>query len=413
MKISRKLSYGFAVKLQAAAGIDVHKDFFQVAICKQGYAPIDLRVGTFTKDLRQLAEILRQHQIGHAIMESTGVYWKPLYRVLSDAGIEVTVVNAYRVKQLPMEKTDKKDARWLARLLISDMVKPSFVAAEQQESLRVFSRMRTRYIRQSTSIKNQIVKILEQANYKVRSIVSDISTHTGMQLVQALSEGVTDAEQLLLLCHKSVLKRQGIQRLLDAFCGLPTPTMQQTLKMLLADLKHIQSQKTNTDIQIRQLLNEYQQHTIQQLTEVEGIATQQAEIITAEIGAGIEAFAHADAAAKYAGLTPGQHESADKRKNTRAVPGNQYLRTNMVQVAWAAIKVKNGYWQATYQHLKKRLGAKKAILAIARKMFKVVFKIMAKAYAYQRWDNQVFTRQLKNNHPYKTTYAPALSHEHA
>jgi transposase len=396
MKISRTLSYAFAVKLQAAAGIDVHKDFFQVAICKQGFPPVDMRIGTFTKDLEQLACILKGHGIGHAIMESTGVYWKALCRVLSNAGIEVTVVNAYKVKQLPMEKTDKKDARWLARLLMSDMVKPSFIATPQQESLRMFCRMRTKYIRQASTIKNQIVKTLEQANYKVRSIVSDISTRTGMQLVQALSKGITHVEHLLALCHRSVIKRQGREKLAAALDGMYSSSMQQILQMLLHDLEQVQSQKQQADHHIRELLSQQQRQTIEQLTQVEGIAEQQAEIIMAEIGAGIESFTHADAAAKYAGLTPGQHESADKRKNTKAVPGNTYLRTNMVQIAWAAIKVKNGYWQACYQQLKKRIGAKKAILAIARKMFKAVFKILAKSYAYQRWDNLAFIRQLAN-----------------
>jgi transposase len=408
MQKKEKQTYQFLMRLEAGCGIDVHKDFFQVAICKETAPPIEVRFGTFTKDLLALRDVLVEHKIKDVIMESTGVYWKPLYHVLAEAGINVRVANPLKVKQIPMEKTDKKDAVWLAKLLMSDMVKPSFIPCEQQESMRAFTRMRTKYTQQATRIKNQIVKVLEECNFKIRSIVSDISTKTGMKLVEAISKGETKTEHLIALCHHTVRKRQGEDRLALAFQGRLSVGRKQQLVMLLEDLKYLEKQKAVTDQQIAGLITEQQQQLIEKLDKVEGISQEQGEIIMAEIGAGIESFADADKAAKYAGLTSGQETSANNKKPVRAVPGNKHLRTVMIQIAWAAVKAKDGYWMAEYQLLKKRRGAKKAILATARRLFKAIYKILAHQYEYQKWNAQRFYDNRIKTMAYKTALKQAV-----
>jgi len=390
MKKKDKESYQFLLRLDSAAGIDVHKETFKVAVCRERSAPIEKEFGTFTKDLYSVRDFLQAEQIQDVILESTGVYWRPLYRVLMEGGLKVTVANPLRVKQIPMEKTDKKDARWLAKLLMNDMVKPSFIASGKQEQLRELTRMRTKYVRQMTRTKNQVIRLLESCNFKIRNIVSDISTKTAQRLIDAISEGQWDVDILIVLCHHSVRKRQGDDKLKLALEGRLSSGGQQQLKMLIDDWRYFEKQKQKTDVMLKELFTAEQQQMIRKLDEVEGIATEQAEIVMAEIGAGIESFANADKAAKYAGLTPGQCESADKKKQVKAVPGNKYLRVVMVQVAWSAVKVKNGYWMAEYQHLKKRIGGKKAILAIARRMFKAIYKILTQQYSYQRWDAKRF-----------------------
>ena len=390
MKKKDKESYQFLLRLDSAAGIDVHKETFKVAVCRERSAPIEKEFGTFTKDLYGIRDFLQAEQIEDVILESTGVYWRPLYRVLTEGGLKVTVANPLRVKQIPMEKTDKKDARWLAKLLMNDMVKPSFIASEKQEQLRELTRMRTKYVRQMTRMKNQVIRLLESCNFKIRNIVSDISTKTAQRLIDALSQGQLDVNVLTELCHHAVRKRQGDDKLKLALEGRLSSGQQQQLKMLIEDWRYFEKQKQKNDVMLKELFTAEQQQMIRKLDEVEGIATQQAEIVMAEIGAGIESFANADKAAKYAGLTPGQCESADKKKQVKAVPGNKYLRVVMVQIAWSAVKVKNGYWMAEYQHLKKRIGGKKAILAIARRMFKAIYKILTQQYSYQRWDAKRF-----------------------
>ena len=378
------------MRLDEGGGIDVHKETFKVAACHENEAPQERTFGTFTKDIYAMRDFLLEQKIKHVVAESTGVYWKPMYRILSAAGIEVSIVNPTRVKQMPMEKTDKKDARWLAKLLMNDMIKKSFVPDEQQEQLREFSRMHTKYIRQMTRVKNQVVRLLESCNFKIRSIVSDISTQTAQKLINAISNGQTDTDLLIALCHHSVRKRQGDERLKLALEGRFTKYMQQQLRMLLDDLHYFEKQKMQTENVLKELFTNEQMEKIKKLDEVEGVSQQQAEIIMAEIGAGIDSFSQADQAAKYAGLTAGQRETADQQKPVRAVPGNKHLRVVMVQIAWSAVKVKNGYWKAAYQHLKKRIGAKKAILAIARKMFKAIYKVLTTEHRYEKWDAKKF-----------------------
>lgn len=397
MKQKTKQTYRIPLRLNAAGSIDVHKEFFQVAVCRENEIPIETEFGTFTKDLYAVRDLFLQHDIRDVIMESTGVYWKPLYRVLSEAGLKVTVANPLRVKQIPMEKTDKKDARWLAKLLMNDMVKASFVPNEQQESLRSFTRMRTRYTQQLSRIKSQIIKSLELCNFKVRSIVSDISTKTGQKLAYAISEGKTDVDYLLLQCHHSVRRRQGDERVKAALTGRLNQSIQLQLQMLLEDWKYFEAQKVRTDNNIKELITTEQQQKIEKLDKVEGVNQEQGEIVMAEIGIGIDKFPTADKAAKEAGLTPGLRETSKKQKHIRAVPGNKYLRTCMVQIAWSAVKVRNGYWMAEYKHLKKRLGAKKAILAVARRLFKAIYKILHDDYDYQQWDaNKYIDNRVKS-----------------
>ena len=390
MKKKAKQTYQFLLRLNEGGGIDIHKETFKVAACHENKPPEERTFGTFTKDIYAMRDFLVEQKIKHVVAESTGVYWKPMYRILSSSGIEVSIVNPARVKQMPMEKTDKKDARWLAKLLMNDMIKKSFVADEQQEQLREFSRMRTKYIRQMTRTKNQIVRLLESCNFKIRSIISDISTKTAQKLINAISKGETGIDFLVALCHHSVRKRQGDERLKLALEGHFTKYMQKQLCMLLDDLHYFEKQKNQTDNILKELFNAEQIEQIKKLDEVDGVSKEQAEIIMAEIGAGIDSFSEADQAAKYAGLTAGQRETADKSKPVRVVPGNKHLRVVMVQIAWSAVKVKNGYWQAEYQFLKKRIGAKKAILAIARKIFKAIYKVLTTKHHYEKWDAKKF-----------------------
>ena len=408
MKKKEDQTYQFLLRLESAAGIDVHKEFFQVAVCREKSPPVEKQFGTFTKDLLSLRDFLIDHQVKDVIMESTGVYWMPLYWALTEVGINVRVANPLKVKQIPMEKTDKKDAVWLAKLLMNDMVKASFIPSEQQQAMRSFTRLRTKYIQQTTRVKNQVVKVLETCNFKIRSIVSDISTKTARKLIDAISKGQTDINKLIELCHKSVRKRQGEERLALALQGRLTNESQQLLIMLLKDLTYFEEQKKEADGQVKKLMKEEEQKMIALLDEVEGTSVEQAQIVMAEIGAGIQSFPHADKAAKYGGLTSGQATSANSKKPVKAVPGNKHLRTVMVQIAWSAVKVKNGYWKAQYQTLKKRIGAKKAILAIARKIFKAMFKILSTGHKYEKWDAKRYFDDRAKTFAYKAALKEAV-----
>jgi transposase len=377
-----------------------------VAICIEGEAPIIHTFETFTGDVYRLRDTLIGHDIKDVIIESTGVYWRFLYRVLVEAGIKVVVVNPFSVKQIPLEKTDKRDAIWLATVLMNGMAKPSLMVSEQQEALRELTRQRTHYTQQLTRVKNRIIRVLESCNFKIMSVISNISTKTGMKLVERLSNGVTDINELIECCHHSVIRRKGAL-LAKAFTGKITANYQLQLKFLLEDLAHIESQKIKVCNAIEALFNEEQKAIMKKLEKVEGIAQQSSEVIMAEMGINAKDFKNEDSVSKYAGFAPGVHESSNKKTFVKCHPGNKYLRTIMIQVAWAAVRIKGGYWRAEYQHLKKSLGAKKAIVAVAHRLIKVVYKVIMTGYEYEKWDakryyeNRAKLVEYKREHQHK------------
>lgn len=400
MKKKSNQSYSIPLRLQRVAGIDCHQPTYKVAICIEGQAPIVLTFETFTEDVYLLRDTLISHNIKDVIMESTGVYWRFLYRVLTQAGIKAVVVNPFSVKQIPLEKTDKRDAIWLATILMNGMAKPSLMVSEQQEALRELTRQRTHYTQQLTRVKNRIVRVLESCNFKIMSVISNISTRTGMKLVEKLSDGITDTNALIECCHHSVIKRKGAL-LPKAFSGKITANHQFQLKLLLEDLAHIESQKIKVCQAIKALFDQEQKVIMQRLQEVEGIARESSEVIMAEMGINAEDFKNEDSATKYAGFAPGVQESSNKKIFVKCHPGNKYLRTTMIQVAWAAVRIKNGYWKAEYQRLKKSLGAKKAIVAIARRLTKVVYKVIVKGHHYEKWPAERYYENREKVMEYK------------
>jgi transposase len=377
-------SYSIPLRLQRVAGIDCHQPTFKVAVCIEGEVPIITTFNTYTEDVYHLKDYLVGYLIKDVIIESTGIYWRFVYRVLTEAGIKVVVVNPFTVKQNPLLKTDKRDAVWLATLLMNGMVQPSIVVDQQQEALRELTRQRLHYTQQLTRIKNKMIRTLESCNFKIMSVISNISTKTGMRLVDKLSKGITDINELIECCHHSVVKRKG-ELLPKALTGKFTINHQMQLGLFLEDMLHVETQKAKVDAAIKSLFTEKQKQVMAKLDEVEGIAMESAEVIMSEMGLSIGSFNTEDSAVKYAGFAPGVHESSDKKVIVKCHPGNKYLRTAMVQVAWAAVKAKNGYWWAVYQNLKKSRGSKKAIIAVARRLVKVIYKILVHEHDYQKW----------------------------
>jgi transposase len=400
MKKGSSRSYCIPLRLQRAAGIDCHQSTFKVAVCIEGEVPIIETFTTYTEDVYRLKDFLVAHAIRDAIIESTGVYWRFVYRVLTEAGIKVVVVNPFTVKQNPLLKTDKHDAVRLGTLLMNGSVEPSIVVNEPQEALRELTRQRTHYTQQLTRIKNKIIRTLESCNFKIMSVISNISTKTGMNLVEKLSKGITDMNELIACCHHSVIKRKG-ELLPKALTGRLTINHQMQLALCLEDLRHVENQQIKVGAAIKSLFTEEQKALIKKLDEVEGIAMESAEVVMAEMGLSIASFKNEDSAVKYAGFAPGVHESADKKVIVKCHPGNKYLRTAMVQVAWAAVKNKEGYWRAVYQHLKKSRGSKKAIIAVARRLVKVIYKILVQGHQYEKWGAEKYYENRAKLHLYK------------
>jgi transposase len=369
-------------QVDKAAGLDMHKDKIVCFISdKEGLDQHQEEFRTFTEDLFYIRDTLLKHKVTHCLMESTGVYWISLYAILTEAGINVTVANAQHIKQIPKRKTDRKDARWLCTLMLHGLVRHSFIPTSMQQSLRELCRNRLFYKQGQSKIKNRMIKILERGNIKIRSVASSISTQTTMAIIRLLASGNTDIEALVNCCKGRLKskKEQMRKALQGKLAGVDTHMLQ----MLVADLDHYQKQIEAIEVRIEELTNEHYKEIAGCLLSISGIGVSSAQIIISEIGDDMSFFPTADHLTSWCGLAPGNNESAGKRKNTAVKKGNKYLRVAMIAVAWGAVRMKDSYWKALFGQLRKRMKAQKAIVAVARRLLKVIYKVIKQKEIYQ------------------------------
>ena len=382
---------GFLPQLKIAAGIDVHKDKMVLCILKSTGETIFNEFGTTTCELNKLKDFLIEHSVKDCIMESTGIYWCSLYSILEQAGLHIVLANPYKIKQMPREKTDRNDSQWMCRLLINNMVKPSFVPPKAQRDLRDYSRMRLIYTQQCTRIKNRIIKILETNNIKLRSVVSNLSTKTAMNIIRSLSLGESDPQKLKELCKGKLRKK--MDQMAEALVGTLGEHEHQLLKMLLEELDFYRDKIQQLEQLIDVLVLPYREKS-EKLQQIKGIAEKSAETIIAEIGTDMSKFPSPDHLTAFGGLAPGQKETGGKRKPVPTRTGNKYLTTAMIQVAWVAVRMKGSYWQAVYKNLIRRLPKGKAIIAIARKLLKIIHRILSGDLIYQELTGQDYWNKV-------------------
>lgn len=380
-------------QLTRAAGLDIHKKKIVVCYYVAGETQVIKEYGTFTKELEQLRDDMLGYNINDCLMESTGVYWIALCSLLLSAKINARVANARAVKAVPKEKTDKKDATWLCKILVNNMVKSSYLADDDQRTFRELCRLRSRYSYQQAQALNRIANTLERRNIKIRSVVSNLHTKTAHDIIVALADGETDVEKLASLCRGQLKKKKEEMR--SAVHGVLMADDRFLLKSLLKDIEHFQNQIMDLQKQIIQHTDKVSDDLIKHLKEVKGIGTQTLDIILAEIGDNVKPFATAEHLAAWSGLAPGNHTTADKAKPVSVREGNKYLKTALVTVAWAAVRSKNSYWRALFAHLRKRMHHNKAIIVVARKLLKVIYKIIKGAYTYTEYGADYFIKQLQ------------------
>jgi transposase len=388
-----KSAMHFHPQLERACGIDVHKEKLTACFYIIGEHQQVKDYGTYTCDLEKIRDDILQQRIEDVIMESTGIYWIALCNILMSAGIRVCVVNPRFVKNMPKEKTDRKDARWLCKLLVNGLVRNSFIAGDDQRAFRDLCRMRTKYSNHISQTRNRIVKNLERRNIKLRSVVSNMNTVSAMAIVKAIAGGETDIEKMVSLCKTKLKKKKEEMR--KALHGVITAHDRMMLKGLLDDISHYQKQIKKIEKQIDTHTDKINNGLIENLRQVKGVGEQSTQIILAEIGDNVKPFATADKLAAWVGLAPGNKESAGKKFYTGTRDGNVYLRTALIQVAWAAVRTKNSYWRALYYHLTKRMPMNKAIVAIARKLLRLIYKIIKGTRTYVEYGGDYFMQRLQ------------------
>jgi transposase len=365
------------------AGLDVHKKTV-VACARHVEADGEVRnevrtFGTMTADLLELVDWLKGQDVRHVAMESTGVYWKPIWHILEGA-FELVLVNARHIKRAPGRKTDVKDAEWLAQLLQVGLLSPSFIPPPPIRALRDLTRQRAQLVADKASVVNRIHKTLEGANIKLSSVATDILGVSGRAMIARLIQGVNDPERLADEARGSLKKKRNPLR--QALEGRVTDHHRFLLETLMDQLRQLEGLIERYSARIEETMRPFAEAE-ERLMTIPGVGRQAAEVIVAEIGTDMSRFATPGHLASWAGLCPGNDESAGKRRSGRTTKGSRWLRTTLVQVAWAASHTKKTIFGATYHRWAKRLGKKKALVAVARKILLLAYVLIKIQTDYQ------------------------------
>jgi transposase len=367
---------------ERVGGLDVHKK--SVVACRRRLTSsgrVEKEVATFgttTPQLLALLGWLHEWDVTHVAMESTGVYWKPVWNIL-EGHVELLLVNARHLKTVPGRKTDVKDAEWIAQLLQYGLLRGSFVPSPEVRQWRDLTRHRSKLTGQRTSVVNRIHKVLEDANVKLSSVISDILGVSGLRMLRAMVAGETDAEVLSQLGDPKL--RASHEALQASLQGKLTEHHRFMLEGLLAQVAFLDAQIGRLDRRLEEQMRPFEEQ-LRRLDTIDGIDRVGAQSVLAELGADMTQFPDADHLASWAGMSPGNDESAGKRRSGKTAKGNKWLRRTLTQAAWAATKRKRGYLAAQYRRLAARRGKNRAIVAVGHTILVAAYYILQDAVEY-------------------------------
>lgn len=374
------------------AGLDVHKDGVEACVRQtggEGNLHQEVRHwSTVTRDLVAMADWLTAAGVTHVAMESTGVYWKPIFNVLEDR-FEILLANARHMKNVPGRKTDIKDCQWIAQLLQHGLLKGSFIPPRPQRELRDLTRHRAQLTDERARISNRIQKVLEDANLKLGSVASDVVGASGRLMLQAIIAGENDPEKLANLAQRKL--RGKIPQLEQALYGRIHEHHRWMLRLLWDQLTSTEALLARLDEHIAECTRP-QQAVLERLDEIPGIDIRVAQVLLAEIGADMKPFPSDMHLASWAGLCPGSDESAGKKRSGKTTKGSRWLRQAMVQAAWAASHKKNSYFQAHAHNLIHRRGKKRGLIAVAHSLLVIVYHMLKEETHYRDLGPQFLDR---------------------
>ena len=380
------------------AGLDVHKRTVVVAISVKQDGKnwrTEIRTfGTMTGDLLSLADWLLSTGVTHVAMESTGEYWKPIFNIL-ETNFEVILVNAQHLSRVPGRKTDQSDAEWICELMQYGLLKASFIPPKGQRELRELVRYRTSFVQERATLVNRVQKLLEGANIKLASVVTDIMGASGRAMLEALVDGQASNKEMAELAKGSLRRKRD--ELLRALEGRVNAHHRFVLAELLCQIDSLEETIGRFDQEIAEYCRPFEE-AVGLLDTIPGVARQTAEIFVGEIGTDMSRFPTADHLASWAGVAPGNNESGGKRRSGKTRKGNQHLRTALVQAANAAARTKGTYLQAQYRRLAGRRGRKRAIMAVAHSILVIAYHLISKKEPYRELGGNYFDQI----HPVKT-----------
>ncbi len=380
---------------ERCCGLDVHKkSVVACVITPEGREARTFR--TLTGELLALADWLRQREVSHVAMESTGVYWKPVYNLLEDE-FTVMVVNAAHIKTVPGRKTDVKDAEWIAELLRHGLLRPSFIPGRPQRELRELTRYRRSLVEERSREANRIQKLLEGANIKLASVATDVLGVSGRAMLFAMARGEEDPKALAGLAKGQL--RGKMEELEQALRGLMGRHQRFMLTRQLRHLSYLDGEIADVDQEVALRLSPFEE-TVLAVDTIPGIGRRTAEVIVAEMGVEMERFPTPGHLASWAGVCPGNRQSGEKRQRSPVRKGNNWLKPALVEAARSAGRTKT-YLGAQYQRLARRIGANRAAMAVAHSIVVILHHVISTGQPFvdlgQRYfeerDRAAITRQ--------------------
>jgi transposase len=371
------------VVLSVCCGIDVHKKSLTACLLTTGASGGVLKESrvfrTMTGQLQELAAWLVQAGCRHVAIESTGVYWKPVFNVLEQAGLEVVLVNAPHVKNVPGRKTDVKDAEWLATLLRVGLLRSSFVPPQEIRELRDLTLYRTQVVRQRADECNRIQKLLENCNIKLASVASNVLGASGRDVLRALGEGLDNPGALANMARGKL--RDKLPQLEEALRGVMSATQRWLLREQLHKVGELDEAILRLDAKVAELCLPFAR-ALALLDQIPGVNQRVAQVIVAEVGLDMGRLKSAAQLASWAGMCPGNHESAGKPKGGKVRKGNRWLRQALVEAAWASSHAKDTSLSATYHRIKGRRRGKRACLAAGHRILRMAYTLLARRRPY-------------------------------
>ena len=367
---------------RCCAGLDVHKTTVVACVrrVESGGRVRELirTFGTMTGELLILSDWLAEQGVTQVAMESTGVFWKPIFHILEDR-FEVLLVNPQHIKQVPGRKTDVKDCQWIAQLLQHGLLRGSFVPPKPIRELRDLTRQRSQLVAEKAAVANRIQKVLEDANIKLSSVATDVLGTSGRAMIRGLIAGQEDPDALAELARRRL--RQKLPALRTALRGQVTEHHRFMLRMLMSHLEDLEGLIAGFGARIEAVMPPFAA-AVERLTTIPGVDQRTAESLIAEIGTDMERFPTAEHLASWAGMSPGNDQSAGKRRSGRTTKGDRWLRQTLTQAAWAASHTKATYLSAQYHRLAARRGKKRAIVALGHTLLTIAYYVLKRQTTY-------------------------------
>lgn len=376
------------------AGLDVHQQSVVACVRLGTGKAVTYQVRTFgtsTPDLLALSDWLTTHGCTHVALESTGVFWKPIWAVL-DGAFELVLANAMHIRNIPGRKSDVNDATWIADLLAHGLIRSSFVPPAPVQELRDLTRTRKQLVREIAQHTLRIQKTLETANVKLTSVLADILGRSGRAILAALVAGETDPARLAALANDKV--RASPAELTAALHGRVTAHHRFMLQLHLGQIAALETAVRDVEARLAEALAPFRA-AVDHLITMPGVSETVARVIVAEIGFDMTRFPSAAHLVSWAGLCPRLHESAGKRLSTRTRSSNPWLKTTLVQAAWSAARTRDSYFRAQFLRIKSRRGPKKAVLAVAASMLAAAYHMLRAGADYRDLGADHFDRRDK------------------